>query len=76
MDSEPRTVRTVDETEARDPVRFTYARLRIAGLTAREASTLAGRLEGLPWVPGGWSIDEVERLLFTSELVRSGRMGS
>lgn len=57
-------------------VRTTYRRLRIAGLSAREAATLAGHLAGLHAVPGGWAVEEVERLLFVREMVRGGRMGS
>jgi len=58
------------------PLRTTYRRLRLAGLTAREAGTLTGHLAGLRIVPSGWSIEEVERLLFVRELVRTDRMGS
>jgi hypothetical protein len=54
----------------------TYRRLRFAGLTARQAGTLVGHLQGLATVPGGWSIEEVEHLLFVRELVRLGRIGS
>ena len=54
----------------------TYRRLRFAGLTAREAGTLVGRIHGLGPVPAGWTIGEVEHLLFVRELVRSGRLGS
>jgi len=54
----------------------TYRRLRFAGLSAREAGSLVGHLHGLSGVPGGWSIEEVEHLLFVRELVRLGRMGS
>lgn len=56
--------------------RSTYRRLRLAGLSAREAGSLAGHLQGLRVVPGGWAIEEVERLLFVRALVRLGRMGS
>jgi len=59
-----------------EPARSTYRRLRIAGLTAREAGSLTAHLTGLATVAGGWSIEEVERLLFVRELVRTGRMGS
>ena len=55
---------------------MTYRRLRIAGLDAREAASLTARLSGLPMVPRGWQVEEVERLLFVRELVRTGRMGS
>jgi hypothetical protein len=54
----------------------TYRRLMMAGLTAREAATLVGRLHGLAQVRSGWSIGEVEHLLFVQELVRTGRLGS
>ena len=54
----------------------TYRRLRFAGLSAREAGSLVGHLRGLSSVPGGWTIEEVEHLLFVRELVRLGRMGS
>ena len=59
-----------------DSVRMTYRRLRIAGLSAREAGSLTARLTGIDMVPGGWLVEEVERLLFVRELVRTGRMGS
>jgi hypothetical protein len=58
------------------PVRTTYRRLRIAGLSPREAGTLTGHLAGLRIVPAGWTIEEVERLMFIRALVDSGRMGS
>ena len=57
-------------------VRATYRRLRQAGLSAREAGSLTAHLEGLAPVPGGWAIEEVERLRFVRALIRSGRMGS
>ena len=61
---------------AHETVRMTYRRLRIAGLDAREAASLTARLSGLPMVPRGWQVAEIERLLFVRELVRTGRMGS
>jgi hypothetical protein len=54
----------------------TYRRLRFLGLSSREAANLTGHLHGLPPVPAGWSIEEVERLLFVGELARLGRIGS
>ena len=41
-----------------------------------QAASLTARLSGLPMVPRGWNVEEVERLLFVRELVRTGRMGS
>ena len=58
------------------PLGETYRRLRIAGLSAREAGTLVGRLAGLPAVAGGWSIAEVEHLRFVRAMVDAGRLGS
>lgn len=58
------------------PVRTTYRRLRMGGLTAGEAGNLTAHLAGLHVVPRGWQIEEVERLLFVRELVRLGRIGS
>jgi hypothetical protein len=71
-------------TQAADPIEqalepsaaATYRRLRFAGLSAREAGSLVGHLRGLSPVPGGWTIEEVEHLLFVRELVRLGRLGS
>ena len=74
MPTEPHA--THDTDAITPPARMTYRRLRLAGLSAREAGSLAGHLAGLHAVPGGWAIEEVERLLFTRELVRTGRMGS
>ena len=62
--------------DPRETVRMTYGRLRIAGLDPREAASLTARLSGLPMVPRGWRVEEVERLLFVRALVRTGRMGS
>jgi hypothetical protein len=62
--------------DSRETVRMTYRRLQTAGLEAREAASLTARLSGLPMVPRGWRVEEVERLLFVRELVWTGRMGS
>lgn len=59
-----------------ETVRMTYRRLRAAGLSEREASSLTAHISGLPMVPRGWQVEEIERLLFVRELVRTGRIGS
>ena len=59
-----------------ESARATWRRLRLAGLSPREAASLTAHLAGLAMVPGGWAIEELERLLFVRELVRTGRMGS
>ena len=72
----PASVDAAAPAPARDTTRTTYRRLRMAGLSAREAGSLTAHMTGLPIVPGGWRVEEVERLLFVRELVRTGRMGS
>jgi|1186.fasta_scaffold61123_2 hypothetical protein len=62
--------------DAHETARMTWRRLRLAGLSPREAGSLTAHLSGLNMVPGGWAIEELERLLFVRELVRTGRMGS
>jgi hypothetical protein len=54
----------------------TFRRLRIAGLTAAQAGNLTARLSGLAPVRTGWSVNEIERLLFLRSLVDSGRVRS
>ncbi len=54
----------------------TFRRLRIAGLTPAQAGNLTARLSGLSPVRSGWSVIEIERLLFLRVLVDSGRVRS
>ena len=54
----------------------TFRRLRIAGLTTAQAGNLTARLSGLSPVRTGWSVSEIERLLFLRSLVDSGRVRS
>jgi hypothetical protein len=58
------------------PPDVTFRRLRIAGLTAAQAGNLTARLSGLSPVRTGWSVAEIERLLFLRSLVDSGRVRS
>jgi len=75
--SELQAQATVPSEPAIEPhAAATYRRLRFLGLSAREAGSITGHLHGLSAVPGGWTIEEVEHLLFVRELVRVGRMGS
>jgi hypothetical protein len=55
---------------------ITFRRLRIAGLTAAQAGNLTARLSGLSPVRTGWSVAEIERLLFLRSLVDTGRVRS
>ena len=74
--SEPRESASGTTATAAETVHSTYRRLRMAGLTAREAGSLTAHVSGLPGVPGGWAIEEVEGLLFVRALVRIGRIRS
>jgi hypothetical protein len=58
------------------PAAATYRRLRLAGLTAREAGSLVAHLHGLEPAATGWRLAEVEGLLFVRALVQSGRLRS
>jgi hypothetical protein len=49
--------------------------LRRCGLSIEQAGNLTARLEGLRGVPGGWSVEEVQRLRFARWLVDAGRLG-
>ena len=78
--SDQPTIRTGDAPEPTgvggDPALRTFRRLRMGGLTMSEAGNLTAHVKGLHAVPGGWTVEEIEGLLFVRELVRPGRMGS
>jgi hypothetical protein len=59
-----------------DPAQRTFRRLRMGGLTMSEAGNLTAHVKGLHAVPGGWTVEEIERLLFVREMVRQGRISS
>jgi len=61
---------------AQRTVRSTYQRLRMAGLSATEAGNLTAHLNGLHVAEHGWTLQEVERLLFIRALVDLGRIPS
>jgi len=50
--------------------------LRVAGLDATQAANLTARLVGLRAAKTGWSLREIEGLLFIRSLVESGRLHS
>jgi hypothetical protein len=59
-----------------DPAtRATYRLLLLKGLAADEAANLTAYLCGLPIGQAGWSLSEVNRLLFLRELSRTGHWG-
>jgi hypothetical protein len=65
-----------EPTVERRPVRSTYHRLRMVGLSPREAGNLTAHLNGLRVADQGWTLHEIERLLFVRALVERGRLPS
>ena len=67
----------IDDYEtARRPVEVavTARRLQLGGFTLIEASNLTAHLAGLPPVRTGWSLRQVEHLLFLRSIVETGRL--
>jgi hypothetical protein len=58
------------------PARTTYRRLRLAGLDAAQAGNLTAHLAGLRATPRGWTVHEIESLLFVRSLVDGGKLRS
>lgn len=54
----------------------TFRRLRMAGLDATQAGNLTAHLAGLRATPRGWTLHEIESLLFVRSLVDSGKLRS
>jgi hypothetical protein len=55
-------------------VGLTARRLELGGLSRGEASNLTAHLVGLAPVRSGWSIRQVEHLLFLRSILASGRL--
>lgn len=55
-------------------VAVTARRLQLGGLSLTEASNLTAHLAGLPPVRTGWSLRQVEHLLFLRSIVETGRL--
>lgn len=68
------TTRAPTRTEA--SAGTTYRRLRMAGLDATQAGNLTAHLAGLRGTPRGWTVHEIESLLFVRSLVESGKLRS
>jgi hypothetical protein len=56
-------------------MRGVYLGLRRCGLSVEQAGNLTAHLEGIRAVPGGWTVDEVQRLRFARWLVATSRIG-
>jgi len=63
------------ETARRDLVAaLTTRRLQMSGLSLAEASNLTAHLAGLPPARTGWTLRQVEHLLFLRSIVETGRL--
>ncbi len=56
------------------PVAATTWRLQLCGLSVTEASNLTAHLNGLPAVKTGWTVRQIEHLLFLRSIVETGRL--
>jgi hypothetical protein len=64
-----------DEPGLRDlPVAATTRRLQLCGLSVAEASNLMAHLRGLPAVESGWTVRQIEHLLFLRSIVETRRL--
>ena len=55
-------------------VAVTARRLQLSGFSVTEASNLTARLAGLAPAQTGWSLRQVEHLLFLRSIVETGRL--
>jgi len=63
------------ETVRRDlAAALTTRRLQMSGLSLAEASNLTAHLAGLPPARTGWTLRQVEHLLFLRSIVETGRL--
>ena len=53
--------------------RATFRRLLFCGLTPEQAGNLTARLEGIKPIRDGWTVAEIDRLVFLRWLVTRGR---
>jgi hypothetical protein len=51
-------------------------RLRMGGLSSAEASNVIAYLSGIQPRDGGWTLPEIQRLLFVGYLVETGQLKS
>jgi len=56
------------------PVAATTWRLQLCGLSVTEASNLTAHLNGLPAVESGWTVRQIEHLLFLRSILETGRL--
>jgi hypothetical protein len=56
------------------PVSATARRLQLCGLSVSEAMNLTAHLSGLRAVESGWTVRQIEHLLFLRSIVETGRL--
>lgn len=56
------------------PVAATTRRLQLCGLSTAEAANLTAHLSGLAVAESGWTVHQIEHLLFLRSIVESGRL--
>ena len=66
--------RDLDERRRDLPVAATTRRLQLCGLSVAEASNLMAHLRGLPAVESGWTVRQIEHLLFLRSIVETRRL--
>jgi hypothetical protein len=64
----------ISQVAIRRAPRATYRQLAMRGLTPAEAGNLTAYLNGIGPVGSGWTVGQIERLLFLRHLARSGRL--
>lgn len=71
--SVPGSAASIDtEVAGSDTPSVIYRELRLHGFAPDEAGNLTALLSGIRPVEGGWSLREIERLLFVRHLVERG----
>jgi hypothetical protein len=66
--------RDLDEHRRDLPVAATTRRLQLCGLSVAEASNLIAHLRGLPAVDSGWTVRQIDHLLFLRSIVETHRL--
>ena len=56
------------------PIAATTRRLQLCGLSVAEAANLTAHLSGLPVVKSGWTVRQIEHLLFLRSIVETRRL--
>jgi len=76
VDSSAAALSSSSSTATLEPgrLRAIFYRLQLAGLSPGQAGNVTAHLVGLHAVQPGWTVQEIERLLFVRALVDQGRL--